>query len=119
MCKQLTVLLQMPLDDLNREPLVHSCVARMALVAASMWFPLVLVGFPGELALADEPFLVLFGAVPCPSDWLLVDVVLGIFVYLLQSCGSLFVDLQVILIQCFLPVFGLSIIDRGGSFIGC
>ena len=99
---------------------MHSSVARMALVPTSMWFPLVLVRFPGKLALTDEPFLVLFGAVPCPSDWLLVDVVLWTLVlYLLQSSGSLSVDLQVILVQCFLPVFCLSIIDRGGSFIGC
>ena len=119
MRKQLTVLLQMSLDDLHRKPLVHSSVARVALVAASMSFPLVLVWLPGELALADEPFLVLFGVVPCSSDWLLVEVVLWVFVNLLQSCGCLFVDLQVILVQSFLPIFGLSIIDRGGAFIGC
>ena len=77
------------------------------------------VGLPWELALVDEPFLVLLGVMPCSADWLLMDVVLWIFVDLLQSCGSLFVDPKVILVQRLLPVLGLLIIDRGGPFVGC
>ena len=111
MCQKLTVLLQVTFEDLNRESLVHAGVASVALVAAPMRFPLMFVGLPWELALVDEPFLVLLGVMPCSADWLLMDVVLWIFVDLLQSCGSLFVDPQVILIQSLLPVFGLLIVE--------
>ena len=89
---------KMPFNDLHCEPLVYSSVARVALVAASVWFPLVFVGLPGELALPDEPFLVLFGVVPCTSDGLLVEVVLGVLVNLLQACSCLLVDPHMVLV---------------------
>ena len=46
---------------------------------------------PWELALVDEPLLVLFGVVPSPPNRLLANVVLWVFVDLLEACRSVFV----------------------------
>ena len=118
MCQEFTVLLKVLFDDFDCETLMDSGVARVALVAAPVWGPLVFVGLPWELALVDESLLVLLGVVPCSADWLLVDVVLRVFVDFLQSGRCLLVDLQVILVQCLLPVFCLSVIERAGSLVG-
>ena len=119
MCQEFAVLLKVLLDDLNSETLMDSGVARVALKSAPVRCPLVLVGLPRELALADESFLVLFGVVSCPADWLLMDVVLRVLVYFLQPGCRLFVDHHMVLIKCLLPVFGLSVIERAGSLVCC
>ena len=105
-------------NDFNSETLMDSGMACVALVAASMWDPLVLIGLPRELALVDESLLVLLRVVPCPPDWLFVDVMLWIFVDLLKSGSSLLVDPHVVLVKCFLPVFGLLVIESAGSLVG-
>ena len=103
-CKEFTILLEVQLDGLNCESLVHPGVAGVALESAPVWLPLVFVGLPWELTLVDEPFLVLLGVVPCLPDWLLMDKVLWVFVDLLQSGCCLFVDSKMILVQRLLPI---------------
>ena len=115
-CQEFTVLLKVTLKDLHSKCLMHSGVAGVALVTAPVCLPLVFVGLPWELTLVDEPFLVLLGVVPCSADWLLVDIVLWIFVDLLQSCCGLRVDPKVILVQRLLPVLRMLVIYRGGPF---
>ena len=98
MGQEFTVLLEVVLYDLNREGLMHSSVAGLALVATPMPNPLVLVGLPRSLALVDESLLVLFCGMACTAYRLVVDVVLWIFVDLFESCCCLFVNSQVILV---------------------
>ena len=47
-----------------------------------------------------------------------MDVMLWIFVDLLKSGSSLLVDPHVVLVKCFLPVFGLLVIESAGSLVG-
>ena len=74
---------------------------------------------PRELALVDEPFLVVLGVVPCSAHWFLMDVVLWVFVDLLEPCCRLFVDVEVVLVESPLPGFCMLIVDCGCPFIGC
>ena len=62
-----------------------------------------LLWLPRELALVNEPFLVLLSVAPCPAHGLLMDVVLWIFIDLLEPRCSLFVDLEVVLVEGPLP----------------
>ena len=118
MGEELTVLLEMLFDYLHCEGLVDSGMASLALVPTPMWNPLVLVGLPWCFALVDEALLVLFGSVPGTARRLFVDVVLWIFEDLLQSGCRLFVDLQMIEIKGFLPVFSMAIIECRCSLVG-
>lgn len=118
MGQEFTVLLEVVLNDLNGEGLMHAGVACLTLISTPMWDPLVLVGLPWSFALVDGPLLVLFGGRARTADWFVVDVVLGIFVDLFEPGSGMFVDLHMIL-ESFLPVFGLAVIQGGGSFIGC
>ena len=83
--QEFTVLLEMLFNDFHRKSLINSGMACMALVAAPVRGPLVLVGLPRELALVDEALLVLLRVVPCPAYWLFVDVMLRVFEHLLKS----------------------------------
>ena len=98
MGQEFRVLLEEALNDFNREGLMRSRVAGLALVATPMGDPLVFVGLPWSLALVDESLLVLLCGVPCSAYRLVVDVVLWISVYLFESGCWLFIDLQVILV---------------------
>ena len=86
-------------------------MARVTLKPAPVRFPLVLLWLARELALVNEPLLVLLGVVPCSADWFLMDVVLWSFVYLLEPRCRMFVDLEVVLVKCPLPGFCTLIED--------
>ena len=118
MGQEFTVLLEVVLNDLNGEGLMHAGVACLTLISTPMWDPLVLVGLPWSFALVDGPLLVLFGGRARTADWFVVDVVLGIFEDLFKSGCCMFVDLQMIEVKSFLPVLSMSIIEGGCSFIG-
>ena len=105
-------------NDLNCEGLMYPGVTGLSLVPTPMWNPLMLVGLPWCFALVDEALLVLLGSVTSSPHRLVVDVVLWIFEDLLQSGCRLFVDLQMIEVKGFLPVFSVSIIESGCSLIG-
>ena len=102
--QEVTVLLEMLFNDVDRQSLMDSGVACVALVADPVRGPLALVWLPRELALVDEALLVLFRVVPCSPNWLLVDVMLRVFEHLLQSGCCVFVDPHVALVKGFLPV---------------
>ena len=104
MGQEFAILLEVILNDLNGEGLMNPGVACLALVAAPVGNPLVLVGLPRCLALVDEPFFVLFGGVSSSLHWLVVDVVLGIFKDLFKPGCCLFVDSKMILVQRLLPI---------------
>lgn len=76
-------------NGVNRQALVYPSVACMALVATTVWLPLVLAG----------DFLVLLRGAPCWPHWFLMKVVLRVFVDLLQPGCCMLVDLETVLIE--------------------
>ena len=117
MGQEFAILLEVILNDLNCEGLMNPGVACLALVAAPVGNPLVLVGLPRCLALVDEPFFVLFGGVSSSLHWLVVDVVLGIFIDLLEPGRCLLVNLQMVQVKGFLPVLSCSVVELGSPLI--
>ena len=117
MGQEFAILLEVILNDLNCEGLMNPGVACLALVAAPVGNPLVLVGLPWCLALVDEPFFVLLGGVSSSLHWLVVDVVLGIFKDLFKPGCCLFVDLHMVQVKGSLPVLSWSVVERGSSLI--
>ena len=98
---------------------MHSGVAGVALVPAPVRGPLVLVWLPWELALVDESFFVLLRGVSRSADWFVVDVMLWVFENLLQPGCCLLVDAHVVLVEGFLPVLSLFVVECACSFVGC
>lgn len=90
---------------------MHPGVACVALVPTPARFPLIFARDPRWLALLDQSLLVLFGGVPWPPHRFLAQVVLRVFVYLLKPCGSMSVDLIVVMVEGALPGFGIRVID--------
>ena len=110
--EQFTVLLESVLDDLYGESLVYPGLTRVTLETTSVRFPFIDVSLEvREPALVDQPFLVLLGCMSSSPDRLLVDVVLWVFVDLLQPCCSLFVGPEMILVQGSLPGFCMFVVD--------
>ena len=98
MFQELATFIESLLYGFCGQPLVDSYLASMALKPTAVWFPLVMALLPCIAALLDESFFVLFCGVSCSPDWLLMDVVLAIFVDLLQPGCSVLIHLQVVLV---------------------
>ena len=77
---------------------MHSGLAGVALISATVGLPLVLTGLPWLLALSDEGLFPLLGLVRCGSAWFGVEIVLLVFVDFGQTSSRMLVDLKVILI---------------------
>ena len=116
MCQKLTVFIEMLFKEFDCETLVDSCSAGVTLIPTPVGGPLVLVGLPWKLALADESLFVLFGVVPCPSDRFVMDVMLGILKDLLQPSCRLLVNLHMVLVKRGLPVFCLFALELALSY---
>ena len=68
--------------------------------------------------MVNEPLFVLLCGMPCSPDRLLVYVVLWIFVDLLKSGCSLFVNPEMVLVEGSLPSVCVFVVDGGCSLIG-
>ena len=119
MGQELAILLEVLLNDFHRQALMHTGVAGVALVPAPVGGPLVLVGLPWELALVDESFLVLLRVVSRSADGFVMYVMLGVLEDLLQAGSCLLVDAHVVLVEGFLPVLSLFVVECASSFVGC
>ena len=106
-----TLLGQLVFNDGGRQALVDSLSTGTALIAAAMWLPPVKWCLPGLAALLDKLLLVLLRLVCMMSRCLLVQIVLLVSKHCCQSCGSMPIDLLMILVKDCLPFDGLVVLE--------
>ena len=106
-----TLLGQLVFYDVGRQALVDPLSTGTALIAAAMRLPPVKWCLPGLAALLDKLLLVLLRLVCMMSRCLLVQIVLLVSKHCCQSCGSMPIDLLMILVEDGLPFEGLVVLE--------
>ena len=94
---------------------MHASAAGSAVVTATMRFPAVMLWDPGLLALLHQVLFMLLCLLALVPGCLAVYVVPLVCVDLLQPVYCVLVDLEVVLIYCFLPFCALSVMHGIGS----
>ena len=98
---------------------MHSGLTCVALVPASVGFPLVFALLPWLFALVDEGLLSLLCLVRNGPAWFGVQVVLLVFIDFGQSLCGMFVNFVVVLVEYVLPGLFVGIVDLGCPLPSC